>query len=304
MKGLAEPVDVERMRTLGRLISELADETEPNGDRAAGLRFVSELNKALTDLPRLLATGRDFLDSGDLGPAVTAKLSATWADLDRHRTELVETENLLAELQPALAELETVRTRHAELTTRLAEVRRLEALKDEVETLRAATSDLARREAALSDVRNAERELTEAGQAVGVRSALRLSELGTATRDTLERAERLTEQIASGEDRLAAQRGRVAALESDLETLRAEFAELQAIADQKLPHIEAHRGADRELCAALGISPLVKGSGLHHVQTALTEMEEQLRKADTAIRDALRASDTDHATTRKPTSLI
>ncbi|RFS82237.1 hypothetical protein D0T12_28810 [Actinomadura spongiicola] len=294
----------ERMRTLGRLISELADEAGPDGDRAAGLRFVSELNKALTDLPRLLATGRARLDGGDFGPAVTAKLSATWADLEKHRAELIETENLLAELKPALAELETVRTRHAELTTRLAEVRRLEALKDEVETLRAATSDLDRREAALSDVRDAERELAEAGQAIGVRSALRLSELDTATRDTVERAERLTEQIASAEDRLAAQRGRVAALESDLETLRAEFAELESIADQKLPHIEAHRSADRELCAALGIGPLVKGSGLKHVQTALTEMEEQLRKADTAIRDALRASDTEHATTRKPTSLI
>ncbi|TDB83713.1 hypothetical protein E1264_27360 [Actinomadura sp. KC216] len=294
----------EQTRALGALIERLAAEAGTTADRAAGLRFIGDLNRALDGLPGLLAAARALLDRTDLGPVLATRLDAAWTEAETLRAELIEAEGLAERLGPALAELADVKARHADLTARLAEVRRLDALKGEVETLRSATSDLYRREAELSGVRGAERELAEAAAPLEASAALRLAELDTETRRAVERAERLAGEVTSAERRLAVQRGAVTAREDGLAALQTQFAELQDIADRTLPRIEAHRRADRELCAALGVGLLTKGPGLEHLQAALDEMEERLRQTDDALREALRARDADHAEARKPLGLV
>ncbi|MFD0683742.1 hypothetical protein [Actinomadura fibrosa] len=294
----------ERLRALGALITEIAGQAEACGDRAAGLRFVGELNKALGDLPALLTASRALLDRTDLGPVLASRLTGIWDEVAERRAELAEAEKVMARLAPALAELEEVKTRHAELTARIADVRRLDMLKDEVESLRAGQRDLERRRDELAGVAAAERDLAEAAAGAGTRAALRLAELDEETRRAVTRADRLTAEITEAEDRLAAQRGRSATLESDLAALYAQFAELENAAEQVIPRIDAHRRADQDLCAALGLGPLTKGPALDHIRTVLAELAERLDQTDQALREALRARDDEHAAARKPASLF
>jgi DNA repair exonuclease SbcCD ATPase subunit len=292
------------MAELPDLIAELTQQAAQAEDDTAAFLFVTRLNKALAGFPALLGAARHLLEPAGLGP-VASRLAGVQEELAAQQAALAADQALAEKLRPALAELTAIRAERNRLTAELAELRRLDALSAELDALRAQRRDFDRRAATLAATAEEEAALAEAARALTETAGGRLSHLEESVSATVARAEDLTRDVALAGQRLRDERERMASLNTELESLLMEFTDLSAEVEVRLPHIDAYRRADRELCDGLGVSPLTaKGSCLTQTRASLTEVEEQLSKIDNALKRALAVHDERHADARRLLGLL
>ncbi|QXJ22428.1 hypothetical protein AGRA3207_003424 [Actinomadura graeca] len=260
------------------------------GDDVAAFQAVAALDDALEPLAAVTAAVPALVEAASPGRPVHDHLRERQAELTAARDRLAADRAALDELDQAERALAEQAAEHDRLRDRVAGLRRLRALADEVEALRdqaAAFDDRTARHAAEA----------EDGLAASAADLLRLTREQIALLDPRVRA--AVEDAAAADTELAGLRERLDGAEEHIATSRAElesaaqgFDRLRARRDEVIAPLRAYRDADRDLLTALngGAPPLTKETGLERADRELADIGERLGAIDEILGRVL----TDH----------
>ncbi|GAA2169695.1 hypothetical protein [Actinomadura napierensis] len=271
----------------------------PPGDDLAALRFVSGLDEALDDLPELLETMPALARRGDLGRDLVAHFEETTTELARMRADLAADHRRLSELRPVLDAMKATAGEHAAVRAELAELRRLDGLRDDLDALRAQRDAFAARMPALQAARDAEEELGASAAALLRLTGAQLERLDERLRETVEKAAATDAGLTDARRRLTDERAALESRTTELAAAADGFTALKADTERLMPALTLYRDADRALLEGLARGSLVKSSGLQRARDALDLVERTLDDLDAALAAALEIHDHAHAEARR-----
>ncbi|MFC6880232.1 MULTISPECIES: hypothetical protein [Actinomadura] len=273
--------------TVLRLAADWASQTLGDacgGDDVLAFQAVAALDDALTGVGSLERAVPALVEAASPGAPVHEHLRERQAVLARTREELASDRTALETLGATERDLAEQVAEHDRLRDRVAELRRLRRLADEVDDLHAQHDALrAEIDAMAPTAEQAERAVADASDRLLHLTEEQLARLAPDVRRALEDADaahtelaELRAQRAGAEERIEADRAELASASEGFESLRRRHEEV-------LNPLRAYQQADRELATALARDEgpsLTKESGLARAQNALDEVEQRLNDVD------------------------
>ncbi|WP_026403464.1 hypothetical protein [Actinomadura rifamycini] len=265
--------------------------TAPDDDVSA-FRAVAELDDALDRITELERGVPALVQAAAPGAPVRDHLRERHAALAAARADLAADRAVLAELGQVRDELAGLADEHERLRDRVAELRRLRRLADEVDDLRAQRDALETRQAALAESAAAERAVGDAADGVVRLTREQLELLRPRVRDALREAADTTAELAGLRERLDDAEGTTERERARLAEAERGFERLSDLRDRVRGPLRAYLRADRALAAGLaaasgGPPSLIKESGLDRADRDLADLEDRLDAIDAALGRAL-----------------
>jgi DNA repair exonuclease SbcCD ATPase subunit len=256
---------------------------EVGDDDVAAFECVVALDQALAHVAALLRLLPDLLRTASAGQAISDRLAAARAELERQRVALAGEHDTLAQARDLEQRAGQLRAERDAATARIAELRQASVIERELPALRARQADL---EAAISPAAAAEGAQAVAGLVAAARHVLDL----TGEQKALVEAanHRLITALAEATEAASRERGRHEELTAQLADAEREAEELAAQRRQVLPALRARQEADSALAAGLDAGGLPAGdSAASRVREELADTERRIAVAEDLLRPLL-----------------
>lgn len=261
-------------RATGRMVTALA--IAASSDEATALACVFELHEAFGQLTSALAVLPEVITRADAGSRVETQLRQRQAEAAAAAAGLAAMHADLGALGEAERDLQAMEAEQVVLAARLAELEQASARAGQLSAMR---EHIAALEAAAIPAEDAD-ELAGRLAAALARLQGLTDEQRAALGPQLDRA--LADAQTSGEN-LQRTRDRKMELDSDLERLADEMAEVTMLIKSELPALAEWRKADAAIADALAAVGHDSGTTPQRLRTALAELEERMM----AIEDML-----------------
>jgi hypothetical protein len=261
----------------------LALPAEAGGDDVAAFECVVALDQALTHVTGLLRLVPELLRVASAGQAISDRLAAASAELDRQRAAVADDNHKLAQARDLEQRAGQLQAERDAAAARIASLQRASVIERELPALRARQADL---EGAISSAAAAEGGKIVAGLAAAARHVLDL----TGEQKALIEASnhQLVAALADATEAISLEQGRHDELIAQLADAEREAEQLAAQHRQALPGLRARHEADSALTAGLDAGGLpAVSSAAGRVQEELAGIERRIAAAEDLLRPLL-----------------